>query len=123
MPIPKPSDAMRPPKTSAVFDQAFDKAFLTSRDYGEELDGATLTAIANDAQDAAVFGADAPKGRDGKRIQQGIGSKGHETANHFFGIRRWEGEAKYQAAIRKMWRDNPERAKLIGLEMPERLGS
>jgi len=75
------------------------------------------------AHEASVFGADAKRDRNGKFIQQGIGSPGHKTTNHFAGIRKYEGEAKYQAAIRKMWRDNPERAKLLGLEQPERLGA
>ena len=75
------------------------------------------------AHEVSVYGADAKKDRNGHRIQQGIGSPGHETGNYFASIRRYEGEIRYQAAIRKMWKDNPERAKLLGLEQPERLGA
>jgi len=56
-------------------------------------------------------------------IGSSFGAPGHETLNHFAAIRRYLGEQKFQAAIRAMWRDNPDRAKAIGLEQPERLGT
>jgi hypothetical protein len=115
-------EQMTPPKTSAVFDAAYyEKARLAAEAIGRPLDEKTLTAIAKEAEAHAVFGFDAKKDRNGNWIPQGIGAPGNESLNHFFSIRRYEGEAKYQAAIRKMWKENPERAKLIGLELPERL--
>jgi hypothetical protein len=70
----------------------------------------------------SVWGPGYKLDRAGKPIPTGVGAPGHETGNHFASIRRYEGEQKYQVAIREMWKQNPERAKLIGLEQPERLG-
>jgi hypothetical protein len=68
-----------------------------------------------DAVDANVFGIDAPKDRHGKRQEQGRGSRGHETLNHFLALRRAEAAGlelpgAYDRAIAAMWKDNPRRA-------------
>jgi hypothetical protein len=37
--------------------------------------------------------------RDGKPVEQGVGSPGNEGQNHFASIRKYEGEEAYQKAI------------------------
>jgi len=119
------TDSVKPGEIrSAVFAAARDKAERAAIEIHRPLDDATLDKIAADAEDASVHGWDAKKDpKTGKRLPQGIGAPGHETTNHFASIRRYEGEQRYQNAIRKMWKDNPARAAAIGLEQPERLGS
>lgn len=46
-----------------------------------------------DAVDANVFGADAPKDKDGHRLEQGIGSPGNQTENS---IKAYVRYAKYE---------------------------
>ena len=76
------------------------------------------------AQEASVWGADCKKDRNGNYIAQGIGSwPNHVTPNHFNSVRRYEGEQKYQAAVRKLWKECPDRARKIGLPEPERISS
>jgi len=107
-----------------VYDAAREKADRAARDIGKPLDDATLDKIAADAEDASVYGHDAPKDpKTGRRQPIGIGSKGHETSNHFAAILRYEGALKYQAALREIWKRDPQRAEKIGLEKPERLGA
>ena len=117
------SDAMKSPHTSAVFDQAREKADLAARAIGRPLDDATLDKIATDADDASVYGIDAKKDRNGKRNPQGIGAPGHETGNHFASILRYEGRAAYEKALREIWKRDPQRAERLAWAQPERLGS
>jgi hypothetical protein len=72
------------------------------------------------ANDEAVFGHDAKRDRNGEFIQQGIGSPGHETANHFASILRWEGRERWEIAVRDLWKRNPEHAKRLRLPQPAR---
>lgn len=51
-------------------------------------------------EEKVVFGTDFKKAK-GKPIEQGIGSPGHETANHLNAIRKYEGEDAYKAAVAK----------------------
>lgn len=82
-----------------------------------------LRAIADAAEKTNVYGVGYQVDRAGNPIPQGIGSPGHETLNHFSSIRRYQGEAKYQAAVRKIWKENAARAEAIGLEKPERISA
>jgi len=118
-----PTDALQRPLRSAVYDAAYDKAELAAIEAKRPLDEATLDKIATEAEGRSVYGHDAKKDRNGNFIPQGVGSDANPSLNHFAAIRRYEGEAKYQAAIRKMWKENPEGAKRIGLEQPERLSA
>jgi len=68
----------------------------------------------------SVFGFDYRRDSRGNPIQQGIGSESNPTGNHFAAIRRWEGEVAYQAALKKIWRDAPDKARKIGLPEPAR---
>jgi hypothetical protein len=86
----------------------------TRTDLSEE----QIDAIALAAVETAVFGFDAKKNSKGEFIQQGIGSPGHETANHFASIRRWEGKEAWEAAVRKLWKENPAHAAKLGLPQP-----
>lgn len=79
-----------------------------------ELPKDTLKQIA-DAEDAAVYGWDAPKDRQGKRRSQSIGAKGYETGNHFSAILRYEGREAYENAVREIQKRDPKRHALLGL--------
>lgn len=70
-----------------------------------------------------VFGFDAKKDRHGNFVEQGIGSKGHETANHFAALKKAEREGfelpgSYKAALEEIWKRDPKRAKALGLPQP-----
>lgn len=73
------------------------------------------------AEEMTVFGRTVTnepafqRDRAGKPIEQGVGSPGHETGNHLAAIRKYEGEEAYQAAVAKIWKDNPERAAQLNL--------
>lgn len=51
-------------------------------------------------EEKIVFGTDFKKVK-GKPVEQGIGSPGRETPNHFAAIRKYEGEEAYKAALAK----------------------
>jgi hypothetical protein len=72
------------------------------------------------ALEDSVHGHDAKKDSRGNFIPQGIGAPGHESLNHFNSIRRYQGETKYQAAVREIYKRDPDRARKIGLEPPAR---
>jgi hypothetical protein len=65
-----------------------------------------------------VFGVGHKVDANGKPIENGVGSKGHENLNHFLAIKKYEGDEKYWAALREIWKRDPARAKAIGLEPP-----
>jgi hypothetical protein len=113
-----------PGGTSAVRTITRDKLIKEAIERGKPIpDEATLLKAELLAEARNVYGWDAKQRPDGSWIEQGIGSAGHETLNHFMSIRKFEGEAKYQAAVKKMWKENPARARLIGLAEPERLST
>lgn len=70
------------------------------------------------AEEKIVFGTDFRKVK-GTPIEQGIGSQGRETGNHFSGIRKYEGEEAYWDAIAEIWKRDPERAKKLNLPKPK----
>jgi hypothetical protein len=112
---------LEPSLHSAIYDLAVQKALRDAEDHGRPPPSEPeLAEIGAEAERKNVYGFDYKKDRHGNPIPQGIGSPNHETTNHFSSIRRYQGEAKYQAAVRKMWKENPERARKIGLEQPER---
>jgi hypothetical protein len=90
---------------------------------GPEPSDDELRRIAAEENEIHVKGADAPKDRNGVRQFQGIGSKGHESANHFAGIYRWEGSEAHQRALREFKARDPQRYALLGLPELPRLGS
>lgn len=76
-----------------------------------------------EAEARNVFGFDAKKDRKGNLIEQGIGSPGHETANHFAAIRKAEREGHeepgaYRAALTEIWKRDPKRAEKLHLPKP-----
>jgi hypothetical protein len=79
----------------------------------EEMDEQGLAAV-----ETAVWGHDAKKDRHGNYIQQGSGAPGNESANHFFAIRKYEGEEAYRRAVAEIWKRDPERAKKLNLPQP-----
>ena len=113
----------KPTVTSAVYDKTMRDLAKQADDMHKPFDEAAAAKQAELAEARQVFGHDAKQDSRGNFIQQGIGAPGHETVNHFTSIRRYQGEAKYQQAIKKMWRENPARAEKIGLEKPERLSA
>lgn len=76
-----------------------------------------------DAVDQAVYGHDCAtrKDRNGNYTQNGVGSKGHESVNHFASIRRWHGQAAYDTAVREIFKRDPDRARKLGLPQPARM--
>jgi hypothetical protein len=81
-----------------------------------------VIAYMKDFMDAVSEGMDAPKGRDGKRISQSIGSRGHESSNHLAAIKRWVGIEAYNKEVRRIWKETPELAVKLNLEKPARAG-
>src|SRR5262249_48895840 len=67
-----------------------------------------------------VYGHDAKRDRHGNFIEQGIGSESNPSVNSFAAIRKWEGEVAYQAALKKIWRNSPDKARQLGLPEPAR---
>lgn len=72
----------------------------------------------------AVFGHDAKKDRKGNYQEQGIGAKGHETANHFAALARavqmgLEPKNAYADAVIDFWKRDPKRAEKFHLPRPE----
>jgi len=83
------------------------------------------SAIKDYEEDVArnVFGLDAKKDARGNFIEQGLGSKGHETANHFATILRHEqlgleAPGSHQAALMEIWKRDPKRAEALRLPRP-----
>jgi hypothetical protein len=61
-----------------------------------------------------VFGHDAVKDRHGNYLEQGVGAKGHESANHFAALKKAEAmgielPGTYDKAIAEIWKRDPER--------------
>lgn len=76
-----------------------------------------------EAEARNVFGFDAKKDRNGEYIEQGIGAKGHETANHFAALKKAEREnfeepGTYRRALAEIWKRDPKRAKALHLPQP-----
>lgn len=66
-----------------------------------------------------VFGHDAIV-RNGKFVEQGLGAKGFETANHFAALKKSEASGQelpgtYDKAVAEIWKRDPERAQKLGL--------
>jgi hypothetical protein len=68
----------------------------------------------------SVYGHDFRQDKQGRPIVQGIGAPGNENGNHFAAIRKWQGEVRYQAALKEIWKRDPNHARRIGLEEPDR---
>jgi hypothetical protein len=111
------------PIGSAVETIAKEKALRAAEEAGQPPPSeAELTRIVEEAERKAVFGFDYKTDKHGNPIQQGIGSPGHETINHFNSLLRYQGRQAWEKAVRDMWRQNPERATKIGLPRPARAG-
>ena len=70
-----------------------------------------------------VFGHDAKKDRNGKYIEQGIGSANNLSLNHFAALQKAEREGfepagSYKRAVAAAWKTDPKRAAAIGLPPP-----
>jgi hypothetical protein len=71
-----------------------------------------------------TFGADYKRDRHGRPIEQGIGSLGNESLNHFHALKKnemagTEPQGAYDRAVARLWKENPEHAKKIGLPRGE----
>lgn len=70
---------------------------------------------------AVVFGHD-HKTVKGEPIEQGIGSRGRETMNHFNSVRRYEGDDAYWQEVARVWKETPKHAEKLqkqGLPKPK----
>lgn len=72
------------------------------------------------AEEKIVFGQDLEK-KKGQPVEKGFGSPGRETNNHFNGIRKYEGEDAYQAALEEIHKRDPDHAKRLGLPKPRKV--
>ncbi len=93
-------------------------AFLSTTQPGlsdEAMDAQALAAV-----DASVYGVDAKRDSKGNFIPQGIGSPGHESGNHFAAILKYQGRDAYNAAVREIFKRDPDRARKLGLPEPAR---
>jgi hypothetical protein len=68
-----------------------------------------------------VFGHDHKTDAKGNPIEQGIGSKGRESLNHFNAMLQNEqrgviAPGTYKAAISELWKRDPTRAEKLGLQ-------
>jgi hypothetical protein len=111
--------------TSGPGKVAMQRAAKAAADAGEEpLSEEELLAIHQEGDRKAVFGHNYKTDRNGNPIPQGIGSWPHHvTMNSLFAIRRYEGEQRFQAACRRLWKECPERARKIGCPEPERISA
>lgn len=56
-----------------------------------------------DAVDANVFGVDAPKDKNGQRLEQGLGSSRNQTRQSIDAYKRWhKGEPNFDENVKKM---------------------
>jgi hypothetical protein len=116
-------DDINKSNTSAVYDLAVQKAVRDAQDKGKQVPSESeLDAIGKRADALNCFGFDA-KQVNGVWQEQGIGSPGHESTNHFQSIRRYEGQAAFDRAVREIYRRDPKRAAALGLPQPARAGA
>jgi hypothetical protein len=83
-------------------------------------------AAYKEAERKNVFGFDHKTDRHGNPIEQGIGSKGNESVNHFASMRKAESEGlleagTYDAALAEFWERDRERAVKLGMPKPKNL--
>jgi hypothetical protein len=76
-----------------------------------------------EAEARMVFGVDAKKDSKGQFIEQGIGARGNESANHYAALQKAEREGfeppgAYRAALAEIWKRDPERARKLQLPPP-----
>lgn len=67
-----------------------------------------------------VFGHDS-KTLKGEPVEQGIGSHGRESMNHFTSVRKYEGDDAYWQEVARVWKDHPKHAEKLakqGLPKP-----
>jgi hypothetical protein len=82
---------------------------------GSDLSDAEMDRLGIEANEHAVWGHDAKKDRNGNYIQQGLGSPGHESANHYAAILRYCGRPAWEEAVREIQKRDPERHAKLGL--------
>jgi hypothetical protein len=117
-------DDINKPYNSAVYDLAVQKAVRDAQDKGKPVPSESeLDAIGKLADAKNVYGFDAKQRSDGTWVEQGVGAAGRESTNHFQSIRRYEGQAAYDRAIREIWRRDAKRAAALGLPQPARAGA
>jgi hypothetical protein len=81
---------------------------------------ANFLELHEEAKARNVFGHDAQRDRHGNYIEQGIGAKGHETANHFTALKKAEAMGQelpgtYDKAVAEIWKRDPDRARKLRL--------
>jgi hypothetical protein len=104
-------------RQSAVYNDTRNRSRHSRTDLSDE----QIDAIALQAVEAAVFGHDAKKDRNGNFVQQGIGHKGGgETINSLMALKKWEGVEAYNRECARIWRETPDHAKKLGLPQPTR---
>jgi hypothetical protein len=77
------------------------------------------------SRSACVFGHDHKIGRDGRPVQQGLGSVGHENQSHFQALRKAEQRGQeppgtYEKAVKEFFKRDRAKALAFGLIEPPR---
>src|SRR5215467_2623303 len=79
-------------------------------------------ADAEEAVRVSVYGVNYKVDKRGVPVQEGIGAWPHRvTMNHLAAIRKYESEGAYTTALKRLWREAPDRARKIGAPEPARL--
>jgi hypothetical protein len=99
---------------------AYSRTVAWLRHSRPDMSDAEMDAAGLAANDAAVYGHDAKKDRNGNWLEQGIGSRGHETSNHFASLLRYQGREAWESAVREIYKRDPTRAQKLGLPQPAR---
>lgn len=68
----------------------------------------------------AVFGKGFKRDKKGNPIEQGVGSEGHESTNHFNAIRKYEGEDAFWNAVAEIHKRDPKRHAALKLPVPRK---
>jgi hypothetical protein len=110
----KPEDDFNSPQYSAVVSQALDKG---------------LTKVeAAELERKNVYGHDYRTDRQGRPIQQGIGSESNPSGNHFAALRKAEQQGleppgTYKRMVAELFKKDRETALRLGLREPARATS
>jgi len=112
------------PFVSAVASIARQRAIQAADDAGRPVPTEEeLKKIGDEADRVNTFGVGYQTDRSGNPIPVGVGAPGRETANRYASIRRYEGQAAYEKAVREIYKRDPQRAKALNLPEPPRVGA
>lgn len=109
------ADENDPRRHTGTFADTINGLRHTRPDMSEaEIDAQGLAAV-----DDSVYGVGFKRDlKSGAPIPNGVGSPGHETANHFASIKKYEGDESYRRAVAELYKRDPSHAQKLGLPQP-----